>query len=118
MTKVTLQAYIVNKQLDGAVKFRLVPLLSITRVSYIQDFIMSGTLVVSHINPLYYMNFMLVLRPGEICLYVYPLYIFPSIFFYFKALQDTVFHKCKKIAWKLSIYLDARSIYRDLAYEK
>ena len=51
MTKVTLQAYIVNKQLDGAVKFRLVPLLSITRVSYIQDFIMSGTLVMSHINP-------------------------------------------------------------------
>ena len=34
MTKVTLQTYIVNKQLDGAVKFRLVPLLSITRVSY------------------------------------------------------------------------------------
>ena len=47
VTKVTLQTYIVNKQLDGAV----VPLLSITRVSYIQDFIMSGTLVVSHINP-------------------------------------------------------------------
>ena len=40
----------VNKQLDGGIKFRLVPLLSITRVSYIQDFVMSGTLVVSHIN--------------------------------------------------------------------
>ena len=51
VTKVTLQTYIVNKQLDGAVKFRLVPLLSITRVSYIQDFVMSGTLVVSHMNP-------------------------------------------------------------------
>ena len=51
MTKVTLQTYIVNKQLDGAIKFRYVPLLSITRVSYIiQDFVMSGTLVVSHIN--------------------------------------------------------------------
>ena len=71
VTKVTLP-YIVNKQLDGAVKFRLVPLLSMTRVSYIQDFVMSGTLVVSHkscfARRLYYMNFMLVLRPGEICL--------------------------------------------------
>ena len=56
------------------------------------------------------MNFMLVLRPGEICLYVYPLYIFPSILKIFKTLQDPVFHKCKKTAWKLSIYLDARSI--------
>ena len=35
------------------------------------------------------MNFMLVLRSGEICLYVYPLYIFPSIFFYYKDLQDS-----------------------------
>ena len=49
------------------------------------------------------MNFMLVLRPGEICLYAYPLYIFPSILKIFKTLQDTVSHKCKKIAWKLSM---------------
>ena len=52
---------------------------------------------------------------GDMSINVYPLYIFPSIFFYFKdlqdsTLQDTVSHKCKKTAWKLSIYLDVRSI--------
>ena len=60
------------------------------------------------------MNFMLVLRPGEICLYVSIHYIYFHQYFsilkIFKTLQDTVSHKCKKIAWKLSIYLDARSI--------
>ena len=62
------------------------------------------------------MKFMQVLRPGEVCLSTiyFSINIF-SILKIFKTLQDTVSHKCKKTAWKLLIFLDARKINRQMS---